>query len=1188
MIKRIQYGSIRFLFWALLLLAVCVSGLRLALSELNLFKIEIESQLSQQFGTQVSIAKLRGGLNDFKPELILHNITVQSQSNEKTTLQLQEVHLGLDLLSSLKSPLLESLHITLIGAKLSINRLESGVIAIQGLPNTENNQHPHWLMQGKQYKLIDSEINWHDEKRNADPIQLQHVNISLHNADQQHKVFINMELPETLGDSLDLAMNFTGDIFVPDSINARLFIQGKNIQLAETLTDNLPFNISVTKGRGDFSLWSTWKASQMTQMQGSIQVNVAEIQSKHNKPLPIDQLSLQFELQKQQHQWHLGIQQARLSSQYVDIYIPQLAVALGQDEDSHLTHIALNCPHLNLGPLTKMMIRHKLLPKNVHTQLHQLAIEGQVEDLLLIANPIEESFAISAQFKQINSQTTTDFPGVNGLSFYIKGTEQLGIFQLSSQQLTLTSPATFREPLYFIHLLGELHWQQQADNWVFHSPMLELSSTDLVTKNKFNFILPKADQPSSITLQSSFYSHDISKVPHYLTHNIVKQKSLSHWLDHAFLAGDIERGGLIFRGALKDTPFTRSEGVIELLFDAKNVDIHYADDWHLVENIDAEVRFFSDSLDINIYHGLANQATIEQASVSIESFTNSDTISIKGDISGDLNQAIGFLKHSPYQEKITTLSDLLHMQGLFSANIDLEVSMTDLPAKIKMTVSPKNAQAYVTGAQLPISEINGTLHISDKGIVSETLTANILGYPITAEISSNELNTRIIFSGQTDIPQLARQFPNQQWIYLTGLSHYQMHMNVPRDTTQKTKLQFTSNLQGIAIDFPPLSKSAGAVYPFSLDLSISSEGINAFGVNYQMSKDSLDINLKKILPHWQGLIHSPFANGSLFIPIDFSKDSEISLFCDQLNLSALEKLNFKTEGQSFLMQDFPGIKLQSEALYWNSHNLGRLELLTQAAPDGLLIKQLKITSASDELDLSGYWQQGNPHNLSTLKGSLLSLNFGHLLKQLKLSENIIDSTAEFQFSLNWPGAPQNISRETISGDIRAHLTNGRILNIEPGIGRILGALDTQKLFKRLRFDFSDITKKGLSFSEITADIAISQGLASTNNLHINAMPAKINVTGTTHLLTQEINLLATVLPKFPIAGTIIGSVANAITKTIIGDRHAGGLILSLLYEITGNLEHPEVNRQFSPALTMQPISLRKHNISATRPSITKY
>ncbi|NOR79854.1 MAG: hypothetical protein GQ529_03330 [Methyloprofundus sp.] len=806
------------------------------------------------------------------------------------------------------------------------------------------------------------------------------------------------------------------------------------------------------------------------------------------------------------------------------------------------------------------------MSENKLQQLQNLALEGQVQNLLFIANPAQETFAISGQFNQLHTQPINDIPGISGLSAYIKGTEKQGKIQLSSQQMTLKSPLQFRRALHFNHVLGELDWQQQADSWILSSPMLELQTADIKSRNKFQLSL-KNDQPASLNLQSYYYDgYNAAKIKHYLPVGIINDDALLDWLDHAFIAGSVPQGGMLFRGALKDYPFTKSEGVFESLFNAKNVDLHYADDWQNMENLAAEIRFFSESLEVNIHHGLVNEASIEHAKVKINSFTHSDTLSIKGSINGDLTQAIGFLKQTPYKEQINTLSEILDIQGLFSANIDLEIPRTDVPAKINIIANPQSAQLHIIPADLPASNINGKLHITDKGIFSENLSANILGFPVETKIDSQENSTHVLLSGQTDIKHLAHQLSSPLWSHLTGTTHYQLSLNVPKDTNINTNIQLNTDLKGMEIDFPSLSKTKTQTRPFSLNLHLNNSGINALNINYKnrlKPENNLDIKLKKILPHWQGIIHSPLASGSVFIPLDFNKDANISLFFEELNLSALTKINLKTGQASFSPHDFPRINLESQAVYWQNYNLGKLNLLTEPVTDGLLIKQLAITSATDELELTGHWQQEKSSHKTSIKGSLFSLNFGHLLQQLKLSENIVDSTAGLQFSLNWPGTAMDLSRQTLNGKVHAYLTSGRILGVEPGLGRILGALDTQKLFKRLRLDFSDVTAEGLSFSEITADISINQGLASTKNFYLNAMPAEINLTGSTHLDTRKIDLLATVLPKFPIAGTIIGNAANAVTQTLVGKKHAGGLILSLLYEIKGTWEQFTVKRQFN-------------------------
>ncbi len=1170
MIKRIRYGSIRFCFWALLTLAISVSGLRFALSELHLFKTDIEVQLSQYLGAPVSIANIQGVLKGFRPELALLDIKIHASEHQPAALQLQEIHLGLDLLASFAHPLIESLRITIMGAKLSIKRLKSGSIAIHGLPSVEDSQNPDWLMQGRQFKLVDSDINWQDEKRNAEAIQLKHVNITIDNKQSQHKVVISMDLPEALGQSLGLAMKFSGNIFVPDSIDAQLLVQGKGIQLAKLITGDLPFDFAFKKGRGDFSLRSHWQATQMSQMQGSVQMNQAEIKDRQNNLFSIDRLALQFKLQKQQQQWQLAIQNSHLSSRKIDLEIATLAIALEQNDQGDLSHFALNCPQLDLGKLSRIMTRNKVLTSELHQPLQTLAIKGEIKDLLFLAKPLEETFAISGQLNQFHNKALDDIPGMSGLSLSIKGTEKQGRVVVNSEHMALTLPSQFRKALHFNHVLGELHWQQQADSWVLSSPMLALHTADIKTKNKLQLTFPKNEQPLSMNLQSYFYQgRDVAQIQHYLPVGIIDSPALVDWLDHAFVSGSIPQGGVLFKGALKDYPFTDSSGVFEVLFEAKNVDLHYSDNWPLVENLGADIRFFSESLNVNIYQGLAEQVSIKRANIKINSLTQSETLSIKGDITGELVQAVRFLQQTPYKEQISTVNKLVDMQGLFTAELDLDIPLTDIPARIDITAMPQNSRLHIAAVDLPVTGINGALHITEKGIFSDHLSAHILGFPAVVKIDSKEENTQVLVSGQTDSRHLADQFSNPVWSYLSGTSAYQLALNVPSDMDKTTRLQLNTDLEGVTVDFSRLSKSKAQVRPLSLDLTLDRSGVKAFSVHYKnllMPENSLDIKLKKILPHWQGIIQSPFAQGSVFIPVELDKNATINFLLDELNLSTLGAINFKSDSAAFSLDDFPAINLESRTLYWQNHNLGKLTLLTEPSGDGLFIKQLSIKSARDELDLSGYWQQTKPGTETRIQGSLLSQNFGHLLQQLKLSENIIDATAELQFSLNWKGTPMEMSRQTINGDVKAYITDGRILGVEPGLGRVLGALDTWKLFKRLRFDFSDITAKGLSFTEITADVLLEQGLVSTRNFHINAMPAEINLTGTTHLETKELDLQATVLPKFPIAGTIIGNAANTVSKRIIGEQRAGGLLLSLLYDIKGTWEQFTINRQFSPAL----------------------
>ena len=1171
MIKRIRYGTIRFVFWTILFFALGISGLRYALSELDQYKADIEAQLSEYLDAPVTIARIQGVINDFKPELALHNIQVHSRHDSAPRVQLQEVHLGINLLSEIK-PILEAIQISIIGAKFSVIRLPSGAIQIEGLPNTADEQ-PVWLMRGKKFTLIDSEIIWHDKKRNADPVLLKHVNITLYNDDEQHKIFIQTDLPESLGKSLQLAMDFTGNIFVPDSINARFFARGEDIQMAKIFTGDLPFDFSFTKGSGNFSIWSRWQESQMTQMSGSIHINDAIIKNQQNDRLPIDLLDLQFKLKKRERKWQLALQDSTLSSQQNTVDINQLALAFEQDAEGNLVHIALNCPRLTLGPLSKLILRNKILPADLHKQFKNIALQGEVKNLLLLANPSQETFAISGQVQQIKTHRMSQIPGIDGLSIYIKGTEQQGLIQLSSQQLEFDAPKLFRKPLYLNHVLSEIHWQH-SDSWTLSSSLLELNSDHFKTTSKFTLTLPQDGQPAFMSLQSSFDIADVSDTPHFLL-TATLSEATTYWMDHAFVAGHVKQGGILFRGALPSYPFRKHKGVFEILFTANDMELHYAPGWQDIQEVLAEVRFFVDTMRVNILQGRTetNQAKIERATITIDSLKTSEQISIRGDIKSDLSEAIRFLKHSPFKDLTTAIHDVVDIQGSTDINLDLQIPLAKQEFKASIRTHTQDAKARIIPLDIDISGINADLHFTESGVSSEQLNAFALGFPFSAELSSNDLAISSTVSGQMDITNLAGHFPNPLWSYLDGTSDYHLQLEFPKNSSQICNIQINSDLVGTAINFLPFFKPEARAHPFSLKLGIDQSGINAFSTTYEnrlAPQNRLDIKLKKIAPHWQGLVHSPIASGSVFIPVEFNKDHEISLSLKELDLSALQEFNLKSDSPPILIKNLPSISLDSQTLYWNNYNQGSLTLRTQPTDQGLSIKHCKISSRENTLSFTGFWQQDNMQNSSSIFGELLSQDFGALLKQTQLSNNIVDTTAELQFALNWPAAPYEISTAILSGSIDTHLTNGRILGIEPGLGRILGALDTWKLGKRLLFDFSDITEKGLSFSESTAQLTINNGQVSSKDFYINAMPAKIYLSGTTNLTTEQIDLTATVLPKFPIAGTIIGNVANAVSKTFVGHEQAGGLIVSLLYEINGTWENFEINRQFSSGLTKTP------------------
>jgi len=1162
-------------FSCLILFAISISAVRVALNYVPDYKQELETALSEELGAAVTIGSVRAALNGVIPELGLYQLQILSAQNNKPALQLKKIQITLDVLNLFYKPWIESLNVSLIGAKLSVKRLESGTIAISGLPSSpESEESPRWLMQGNQYNLIDSEIEWEDKKRHTKPVHLKKVNVSINNKNGRHKVAINAILPKEVGTSLSLMMDFTGNIFTAKSIDAELFAAGKNINFSRLGSGDLPFNFSITRGHGDFSLWSTWQKTQMVDLSGSVTLRKALLQDKKQawKHLQLDDVALNLQLHKTDR-WNIAIENSHINSHNITLRLPQIALALQRDEKGFLSTLAMNVPSLNLGHLSKIINRNPLLPKEIRIPTKALALEGELKQLQVYAQLSEQKLSVKAGVNKLSFKAYKGIPGVQNLSFNLLGTEKVGKLSLGSEQLGVHFHKLFRGPLYLTQLKGDVFWQQNAEHWALSSAKLQLDTQDIKTKNKLKLILAKSGLPPELDLRTYFYDgKDVVQLLKYLPVGIMGS-DVVEWLDNAFLSGNVKQGGVLVRGALADMPFVEHQGVFEVLIDVHKLDLQYATTWEPLHDINAQIRFFSESLAVAIHQGLADKAKIKSANVLMKSLNSSRYINIDGDIDGKLSDVFNYLKRSPLKNNAARVSKNFILQGDVALNLDLKIPLfRGLESDVAIKAKLKHAEATIMPSQIKLKNLNGTVLLTEHSVSSDDLQAQIFGFPAEARLFSDSKNIYAAVSGLVNVEQLALYQPSQFWQAAEGQSHYKVDLQMPKDSSADGQLQLHSDLEGMAINFPPFSKTAQQKNTLSAELNLGELGLmggHFIYENPQSEKDRLDINVKQINANWQGLFYSPFAQGSFVIPTKLDKQSVLNVQLAQLNLSALGELK-KQEGdeksdEPFLINKLPKIQLESEQLNYQGKNFGSLDLITEPTKDGLLIRQLSLLNEQSKLDLSGIWSQIDGDK-TQIKGDFKHQNFGKLLRNLNLSENLHQGEADIQFDLHWQDAPYKLSAENVSGDMNINIEDGRLLGVEPGLGRILGGLDVWKLMDRLSMDFSDITLEGLSFKEMRTDLSFDKGYVETPKLYINAMPAKIYISGDTHCSTHALNLHATVLPKFPIAGTIIGNIANSVTKAFIGDEHAGGLLLSLRYDITGTWDDVSVDRLFTPFL----------------------
>ncbi|MDO9424313.1 MAG: YhdP family protein [Methylobacter sp.] len=331
-----------------------------------------------------------------------------------------------------------------------------------------------------------------------------------------------------------------------------------------------------------------------------------------------------------------------------------------------------------------------------------------------------------------------------------------------------------------------------------------------------------------------------------------------------------------------------------------------------------------------------------------------------------------------------------------------------------------------------------------------------------------------------------------------------------------------------------------------------------------------DLALKRDGNNWAGAIASSFAKGSVRIPVNFTNppgadlheqpgmkgDDRISLDMELLDLSALKRLGSKdaSVSQALSPELMPLLTVTSRKTLWQSVDLGRLSLEAERIPGGMRFNNAELTGENQKLTLSGDWQAIGGKSVTHTQGHLEVPRAGQLLAKLGITKDMTETIAAVDFNVNWNAAPYQFSLAGLKGHMDIKLKNGRILSIEPGFGRVLGMLALAQWIKRAQLDFSDIYQEGLTFNSIKGHFDLADGIASTHDLVVDAVPAKISISGDTDLVGQTVDHIVNVTPKsadaVPIAGTIMGKLAALIGKSLTG-KDQEGFFFGSQYRVKG-------------------------------------
>ena len=1179
----------------LIVLAVAFSALRVALPHATGYVEDLEQALTQKIGLPVSIASMDADMYWLVPRLKLVDVVIYDKDRQRELLRLDEAFFALAFVDSILqwSPTVGD--ISLVGADLYIERHAKNRWRIQGIEFGGDVAAPAAgssaseliaAIENTSFSLLESDIHWHDYQLKSGQLDFIGANIFIEEFLGDHSLEINLQLPEIYGDSFRLIVKTDGDIANLSEADLDIYLEGESVDMGQWLSVLDINDFPTVKGVFSGELWLIWKDQALTQIVLDASMGQLDIKRNHRDGFLLDGVAGKFQWQKNDDGWFFSSRDIYLLKQSVS-WQKLAAIAVVQSS-AGLSVTASYLRAQDLISIATVFLDDEQLHTASTYQLNRLAGDFYNLDLFWPTDDTQ-NIKLATSFENIDfylSDSEIFFSGVDGVLAYADGMARV---ELLSELVTMSFGDLFRQPLEVDLAQGVVLAQHKENGWHITSEDFYLLNSDIEISTRLEMMV---DEQGAVfaDIQSDF-RNALGAAIHKYYPVLIMSTGLRDWLDTAITDGFVDSGSFILRGDLNRYPFADNDGVMQVVFDVRNLTLKFLDGWPALGSAGGHLRFQNSSMSISDASGQTYRGKMTGATMRIADF-NQPRLLIEGHVDAPAKD----LQHYVWDSGLNAILGAAMNQFQASGETELQVSL-DIPlGKEKAAIVAKgdlqlkDNDLFFPVMNYELKDVTGRVSFEGDQLEARGIKATFETAPVSIDVSStaataddkaitvstkvnkiageDERRAGIVFDikGRLSADGLLKKF---EWVpkgWVDGASDWDVAVYLPKDTTDySVHVEMHSNLEGTSIKLSDaVSKTGLATLPVNVELKVLG---NALQVDVK-SEDKFTLFATRNDGNiWDFLVDASLIRGSGNFAEDLNKDSTATLDLEYIDLLTL----FRTTGQggdsiSLPPTFFPSLNFQTKVLLWNDWKFNDAKLETSWHSHGMLINSIKLLGPSLQITGRGSWLTSwqNKHE-SNFKFFVNSSDLGHTLSALNISKNM--KRCEYAATVDWQwfDEPYRFSWQTVQGVSHFTMKDGEVKALDPGTGgRIVGLLNIFKLMDRLTLDFKDVSGEGFSFDSVEGDFGFADGYASSRNIEISAAAANMSLKGKIGMVEKNYDLRMQVKPHSSAAAFTGGTLAGG---PILG---AGLVLINKLlgleagaydeYKITGPWDAPKVDK----------------------------
>ncbi|MBM6549846.1 YhdP family protein [Marinomonas ostreistagni] len=428
------------------------------------------------------------------------------------------------------------------------------------------------------------------------------------------------------------------------------------------------------------------------------------------------------------------------------------------------------------------------------------------------------------RYQYLSNMVNAQVDGFNGIPavsdvqgvFAINNTQ--GSIEFATDQTQVMFPTVYEEAWSIDHASGEVSWRQLGDRaFVVEGEQLKVERNGATVQGQFRLENTLTNGVGESWLGLDLNAQHVSTADKFtfVPPNALPE-SLQTWLDKAIGQGEASNIDLLLRTGLS----SGAQPVVRLGIDAEVDRFNFDDAWPNGEQVKAKVLLDGEGVSVDVASAQFAGLPLKNVAVNVPLNNNqAEWVNVKTDFANESSKIMNALRQTPLTESVLSPFVDWRLGGKVSGAVDLSVPIAgqDAEPKVGLNVKFANNSVYIAPLSLEGTVRQGQLNYQPKtGLQGSQFTLAALGGESQLDLRSSTADDgRLVvegdINGALDSQQLLawRQWPEILSDNVSGRLVYQARMAINRSQAGQVDVDINSGLKGVTSRFPePLNKAA--------------------------------------------------------------------------------------------------------------------------------------------------------------------------------------------------------------------------------------------------------------------------------------------------------------------------------------------------------------------------------------------